>query len=96
MKHCRHTEAVLIEAGRPDVHLPNDKHSCSYVDERNALIPEAEALAFRAADAWAQSRPGDMKASRGDTAYRMQWSREFFAAMDFLWASRATRKTNAA
>lgn len=66
--------AYQYDDGRTCEHPDGPKHSCSYVDARNRLIPVAEAFAR-----------GVVRASGNDDPNNMRFSRLFMGEMTRLW-----------
>lgn len=62
--------------------IPDCKHDCDYVDERDALIPEAEARANREAG----PRPAGTRDENPECeVWAKRWNTLFHAHMDALW-----------
>ena len=78
---CNCEERFAVVNGK-SVRLPKpeyyDHHSCSYVRERNALIPRASLIAY-------DITPRDPYTDKSEGN---RWTKNFAQAMEELWATR--------
>lgn len=75
MNRCNHTDGL--------------EHNCSYVDARNRLIPEAEAITYAAVG----PEPVD---DAGGRKWVAKYGPVFLGAMDKLWRARSAKRVKRA